>query len=224
MDLRTLEKSSLFRGMSESEIESALDMVSYHVEHYEKDDTILRAMDDADRIGVILSGRAQAQKTFPNGSQVNVAVRMSGDMIGPATAFSAMAKYPCDVVAMDTVTVLFFRKSDLLRLMGECASIMQNFTRQLATAAFMLQQRLELFSYSGIAQKAAFSLLMYERQTGKTAFPIPDSITKWAMQMNVSRPSLHRELKKLEADGIIRYAPPVVEIIDRDALQDVLSQ
>ena len=42
--------------------------------------------------------------------------------------------------------------------------------------------------------------------------------------MNVSRPSLHRELKKLEADGIIRYAPPVVEIIDRDALQDVLSQ
>ena len=65
---------------------------------------------------------------------------------------------------------------------------------------------------------------MYERQTGKTAFPIPDSITKWAMQMNVSRPSLHRELKKLEADGIIRYAPPVVEIIDRDALQDVLSQ
>ena len=42
--------------------------------------------------------------------------------------------------------------------------------------------------------------------------------------MNVSRPSLHRELRKLEETGIIAYAPPVITIIDADALQDVLSK
>ena len=145
-------------------------------------------------------------------------------MIGPAAAFSAMEKYPCDVVAMDTATtVLFFRKNDLLRLMDKFTGIMQNLTRQLATATFMLQQRLELFSYSGIAQKAAFFLLMYERQTGRTSFNIPGSLTKWAMQMNVSRPSLHRELKKMEVDGLIRYKPPVIEMLDLDGLQKKLS-
>ena len=224
MDLKTLEKSKLFKGMSASEIEAALDSVSYHVEHYEKGTTILQAMNDADRLGVILTGRVQAQKTFPNGSQVNVSVRISGDMIGPAAAFSEMAKYPCDVIAVDTVTVLFFRKRDFLLLMTTSNTILQNFVRQLATATFLIQQRLELFSYSGISQKAAFSLLMYERQTGESTFPIPDSITKWALQMNVSRPSLHRELKKMEEAAIIRYAPPVIEILDRDALQNVLSQ
>ena len=42
--------------------------------------------------------------------------------------------------------------------------------------------------------------------------------------MNVSRPSLHRELRKLEEAGIIAYVPPVITIIDVDALQDVLSK
>ena len=79
--------------------------------------------------------------------------------------------------------------------MQKDVKILQNFTTEIASATYMLQQRLELLSYSGIAQKAAFWLLMQVRQTGKTAVRIPDSISKWAMIMNVSRPSLHREIK-----------------------------
>ena len=44
------------------------------------------------------------------------------------------------------------------------------------------------------------------------------------MLMNVSRPSLHRELRKLEEAGIITYTPHMITIIDREALQDVLSK
>ena len=88
----------------------------------------------------------------------------------------------------------------------------------------MLQQRLELLSYNGIAQKAAFWLLMQARQTGKDTITIPDSVSKWAMLMNVSRPSLHRELKRLESEKIISYAPPSIEILNQEALQEVLSQ
>ena len=95
---------------------------------------------------------------------------------------------------------------------------------ELATATTMLQQRVELLSYSGIAQKAAFYLLVQARQSGQKVIRIPDSVSNWAMVMNVSRSSLHRELKKMETDGIIRYAPPVIEILDPDALQNVLNR
>ena len=44
------------------------------------------------------------------------------------------------------------------------------------------------------------------------------------MMMNVSRPSLHRELKRLETQGIIRYETHTIEILDPDSLQAVLSQ
>lgn len=87
----------------------------------------------------------------------------------------------------------------------------------------MLQQRLELFSYSGIAQKAAFWLLTRARQTGKHQIMIPESVSKWAMMMNVSRPSLHRELKRLESEGMIAYQPPVIELLDREGLERILS-
>ena len=44
------------------------------------------------------------------------------------------------------------------------------------------------------------------------------------MQMNVSRPSLHRELKRLEEQSVIAYAPPVIEILDPEALQEILNK
>ena len=101
---------------------------------------------------------------------------------------------------------------------------MKNFMAELGTATYMLQQRLELLSYSGIAQKAACFLLIQSRQTGKKVVRIPESVSNWAMVMNVSRSSLHRELKKLETDGIITYDPPTIEIHDPEALQNVLSK
>ena len=45
------------------------------------------------------------------------------------------------------------------------------------------------------------------RQSGKRVIRIPDSVSNWAMVMNVSRSSLHRELKKMETDGVIKYVP-----------------
>lgn len=94
---------------------------------------------------------------------------------------------------------------------------------EIASATYMLQQRLELFSYNGIAQKAAFWLLTKARQTGNDKVGIPESVSKWAMLMNVSRPSLHRELKRLEDAGVIAYDSPVITIINPDMLQDVLG-
>ena len=209
MDFSVLEKSTLFSGVPTKELRDDLEAVPHHIQCYDKGETVFHLMEDANRIGVILAGRVQAQKPFPNGSQVNVSVRNPGEMIGPAAVFSKSQKYPCDVVSLEP-------QKDL--------RIMKNFMAELATATYMLQQRLELLSYSGISQKAACFLLIQSRQSGKNVVRIPESVSNWAMVMNVSRSSLHRELKKLEMDGIITYDPPTIEIHDNEALQNVLSK
>lgn len=180
-------------------------------------------MEDAARIGIILDGRVEAQKSFPNGSQINVSVRAAGEMIGPAAVFSRPGKYPCDMVALEHVTMMMLRKDDLLKLMQKDVRILENLTAEIATSTYMLQQRLELMSYRGIAQKAAFWLLLQARQTRTKSIEIPGNVSRWAMLMNVSRPSLHRELANLESQGMISYTPPVITITDEDALQDILS-
>ena len=219
-----LERSVLFKGVSAKELRDVLEETPHHIQCYEKEETIFHMMEDAARIGIVLEGRAQAQKAFPNGSQVNVSVRGAGELIGPAAVFSNSRRYPCDVVALEPVTVMMFRREDLLGLLQKNALILENLMTEIASATYMLQQRLELMSYNGIAQKAAFWLLMQARQSGKDTVKIPDSISKWAMLMNVSRPSLHRELKKLGDEGIISYSHPNIQILDRDALQNVLSR
>ena len=224
MNYTMLEKSALFSGVPTEDLFDDLNSVPYHIQCYDKGETVFHLMEDANQIGFILEGNVQVQKLFPNGSQINVSVRKAGELIGPAAVFSRNQKYPCDVVALESATILFFLKEDILLLLQKDLRIMKNFMTELATASFMLQQRLELMSYSGIAQKAAFYLLIQARQSGKKVITIPGSVSNWAMIMNVSRSSLHRELKKLETDGLISYAPPVIEIHDPEALQNVLSK
>ena len=223
MDYSALERSSLFRGVPEEERKTNLEDIPHRIQHYDKGETIFHLMDPAGRTGIVLKGRVEAQKSFPNGSQVHVSIRVPGDLIGAAAVFSNSRRYPCDVVALESVDVMMIKKEDFLQLMQKDLRIMENFVTEISSAAYMLQQRLELFSYSGIAQKAAFWLLTRKRQTGKNKIRIPGSMTKWAMLMNVSRPSLYRELNRLEAEGIIRYVPPMIEIRNTDALQDVLG-
>lgn len=219
-----LERSVLFKGVSAKELRDVLEETPHHIQCYEKEETIFHMMDSAERLGIVLEGRAQAQKTFPNGSQINVSVRRAGELIGPAAVFSNSRRYPCDVVALEPVTVMFFRREDLLGLLQKNGLILENLMTEVASAAYMLQQRLELMSYNGIAQKAAFWLLLRARQSGKDTVKLPDSVSKWAMLMNVSRTSLHRELKKMEEEGIIAYSHPSIQILDQAALQDVLSR
>lgn len=224
MDYSVLEKSTLFSGVPAKELRDDLEAVPHHIQCYDKGEIVFHLMEDANRIGVVLEGRVQAQKPFPNGSQINVSIRNPGELIGPAAVFSRSEKYPCDVVSLEPVTIMMFRREDILMLLQKDLRIMKNFMAELATATYMLQQRLELLSYSGIAQKAAFYLLIHTRQSGKNVIRIPDSVSNWAMIMNVSRSSLHRELKKLEAEGIISYDPPTIEIHDPERLQGVLSK
>ena len=224
MDYSILEKSTLFQGVEANVLRGYLEETPHHIQCYDKEETIFHLMNPALRIGIILKGRVEAQKSFPNGSQVNVSVRGPGEMIGPAAVFSKSQRYPCDIVALEPATLMMLRKEDLLSLMQKDVKILQNFTSEIASATYMLQQRLELLSYSGIAQKAAFWLLMQVRQTGKTAVQIPASMSRWAMIMNVSRPSLHREMKKLKEEGIIRYEGKNIYVLDPDGLQAVLSE
>ena len=224
MDYTVLENSTLFQGVEANVLRGYLEETPHHIQCYDKEETIFHLMNPALRIGIILKGRVEAQKSFPNGSQVNVSVRGPGEMIGPAAVFSKSQRYPCDIVALEPATLMMLRKEDLLSLMQKDVKILQNFTSEIASATYMLQQRLELLSYSGIAQKAAFWLLMQVRQTGKTAVQIPASMSRWAMIMNVSRPSLHREMKKLEEEGIMRYEGKNIYVLDPDGLQAVLSE
>lgn len=73
-------------------------------------------------------------------------------------------------------------------------------------------------------KEGGFLAFTQARQTAAREVRIPGSVTRWARLMNVSRLSPHRELAKLEAAGVISYAPPTIGKLDAGALQGVLGR
>ena len=221
--LEVLENSSLFHGFSKKDIDEIMNSLHYSVLLYGKGETVFRLMENADRLGIILEGYVQIQKFFPNGSQINVSAKGKGELIGSAAVFSKEQRYPCDIIALEETKIMIIHKTEMTKLMQKNNGILQNFITDISSATYMLQQRLELLSYNGIAQKIAFYLLIQERKTGRKRIRIPESVTNWAMVMNVSRTSLHRELKKMNDEGIIAYASPFISINDSDRLMKFLD-
>lgn len=223
IDYSVLEASTLFNGVPAKVIEKRLNETPHHIRHFDKGETIFHLMESAHKIGIILQGKVEAQKLFPNGSQINVSVRGVGKMIGTAATFSKQKSYPCDLVAIEKVTLLIFSAEEIVRLIQKDIRILQNITSELASITYRLQERLELFSYRGIAQKLAFYLLLKSRQSESEIVRIPKTISNLAQIMNVSRPSLHRELKRFVRKKIISYAPPLITIRNADALEKELD-
>ena len=224
MQFDSLEQSWLFRGLSAHQIQSLLSDIPYFTQNYEKDEIIFYPLEMADRIGVILRGKVQSYKLFPNGKQFNVTIRAVGDIIGPAAALSVQGRYPFGVATMEHTEVLMFRRESFLCLLRKDPRLAENALSEISSIVFMLQQRLELLSYHGIDQKIAFYLLMASKESGKATVLIPGSMTKWASMMNVSRPSLYRELKRLDGQSLLRFTAPEIQILDAPALEKLLRK
>ena len=224
MRFDVLEQSWLFQGLPVSQIEKLVNEIPHTVHSYEKEEAVFRPLETANRVGVILQGSVQSFKLFPNGNQVNVTIRTVGDIIGPAAALSVQGKYPFGVVALEETKVLMFRRNDYLRLLRRDHRLVENALSEISSITYMLQQRLELMSYHGIDQKIAFYLLSEALQNNISIVSIPGSMTKWALMMNVSRPSLYRELKKLEEQGLLRINSKEIEITDHSALECLLRE
>lgn len=223
MDFSALSSSQLFEGLAAEEIRRLLASVSYTISRYEKGQAVFHLLDEASHVAVVLQGSVQAQKIFPSGNAIQVTVCQRGDMLGQAAVFSQQRKYPCELLALEPSELLLLDRENMLKLLHADLRLLDHVLSALATAAFQLQGRIELLSYSGIQQKIAFYLLSQAMQSGKATVPIPGSITKWALSMNVSRPSLHRELKALENRGVIAVASPRVTILDVQALRQLLE-
>ena len=223
MDSSVLAKCALFRNISEEDLSKLLQGFECNVRTFEKGETVFRFMNRAESVGIVLEGSIAGIKPFPDGSEMSVTLRKQGDLLGQAAAFSAMRRYPCDLIAHERSSVLILRREELLALMRKDARVMESFITGIASVTYMLQRRLELTGFKGIAQKAAFWLLMKSEASGEKKVMIPGSVSNWASVMNVSRPSLHRELRKMEEKGLISYAPPEIEILDYRGLRALLG-
>ena len=85
--------------------------------------------------------------------------------------------------------------------------------------ALMLNKKLEYLSIKSLRGKISTYLLEEQKKEGNTTFQLNLNRNELADFINVSRPSLSRELGKMRDEGLIDFHSTAIKINDFEALK-----
>lgn len=219
-----LENSNLFKGKKKNEIIELLDKVNYKIIDAKKKDLLFSLFTDAKYMGIVINGEIFIERVMPCGKNIPIFIKKPGELFGEAAIFSDTKTYPCNVIASKNSKILIFSKESVLKLLSLDMILLNNLLSALANKALYLNNKTELLCFISIKQKIAHSLLHdFSMSEDKKTVCLPFSKKIWSETINVSRPSLYRELKLLEDQKIIKLVNNnSIEIIDIEKLNSII--
>lgn len=215
----------LFKNCSHFDLHRFLEQAGYKIGSYRKNQFIFRMDQPVTAVGIILNGSVEMQKIFQSGKVVNLIYKGKGELFAEGTIFSSMPAYPCQVISRENTDVMLLPKDTVIRALADNSTLLANFLTLMSDKLVFLNQKIELLSYCSIQSKIAYSLL-HCLGTGIHAgtIKLPYTQKAWAEHLNVSRPSLCRELKNLCQAGIIQADRRTITILQRDKIEALLSE
>jgi CRP-like cAMP-binding protein len=198
--------------------------IDYKIIDASRNDLIFGPFEDAQYMGILLTGELYIERILPCGKNIPIFIKGPGDLFGEAAVFSDALTYPCNVYASKKSKVLLFSKNNVLKLLTLDNILLINLLSILANKALYLNNKIELLCFISIKQKIAYSILHDFNMCCKNeTVCIPFSKKIWSETINVSRPSLYRELKLLESENIIKLnTGNLIQIINKEELRSII--
>jgi CRP-like cAMP-binding protein len=226
--LEILARTDLFQGIDIKNIEHILGCLDARVVHFVKHEKIVKVNDKYDGIFVTLEGEASIINEYSSGNQLTLDVFHAGDLFGEAVAFCGAKTWPASAHALTDCTLMFLHPEKILTMCDRPCKfhkvILANMIRVIAQKACMLNRKVEYLTLKSINGKLSKYLLEQSGTQGALTFKLPMNKERLADYLNISRPSMSRELGKMRDDGIIEFYRDSVKIIDVPRLRALLEQ
>lgn len=226
--LEEISEVSLFQGIKRLDIEAMLNCLKPIVGYYKRSDYIVNGGDKYESIGIVLKGSATVSKENAAGNRSVMTLLKQGDIFGEIVAFSSVMTWPATVQAQEACEVLFLPRG---KIIGDCERMcswhrifIQNFLRIISERAILLNKKVEYLTIKSIRAKICAYLLDQSKKIGSEKIVLPLNRNELADFLNVSRPSMSREMGKLRDEGIIDFHLTAVEILDFQALKNNMSE
>lgn len=222
-----LSKSALFAGIGQAELESMLGCLKPKISSFNKNEYITVEGDKFENIGIILKGGAVVSKENAAGNRVVIAFLKPGDMFGEMIVFSDKSGWPATVQANEACEVFFLAKG---KIIGQCEKIcpwhrmlIQNMLKIMSGRALMLNKQVEYLTIKSMRGKISTFLLEQYKMAGSASFILQMQRSELADFLNVSRPSMSREMCRMRDEGIIDFHLSAIKIKDPEALKNALK-
>lgn len=216
MDIHDLSRCFLFSGLSFDELDNLLSVVGTQERVFAKGDILAMQDEMCNRLIVLTKGSVTAEMTAPSGKVIKVE-----DIYAPQTPavlflFGDRNKFPVQITAREKTESLIVSKDSVLKMLSLNQRLLKNYLDISANYASVLAEKLYIMSFRTIRQKLAIYILKLadERKVAE----IDKSQDALAEYFGVSRPSLARELKNMQNDGLIKVNRRQVIVEDRESL------
>ena len=116
MDAVQLQKTMLFRGLTDSEIAEALQVLEAHEKRYEKGETLLTAGSVTERMGLVLEGSVTIESNDAWGNRTIISHVGCGQVFAETYALLENEPMLVDVTASENCRILFLRNGRIQSL------------------------------------------------------------------------------------------------------------
>lgn len=214
--LQILQKSILFRSLSEEEIRAVVETMSPRIKAYEKRAVIAQDGDEFPQIGVILSGSVHLAHTDSEGNHNLMDLLGAGDTLGELNAVGRYRLH-VSITAAEKTEILFLSVDQLLRENVLTAPtqirFLQNLTLAVARKGQYLTRKLEDSVRRSTRDRLQDYLSAQYHKAGSRTFAIPLNRQDLADFLFVDRSAMSNELCRMRDEGLLKFDKSRFELL-----------
>ena len=207
MDTRQLQKSMLFRGMTETEISNALQVLEAREKNFQKSETLLIAGTITERMGLVLEGSVTIESNDVWGNRTIISHVGKGQVFAETYALLENEPMLVDVTASEDCLILFLRSGRIESLKSSPEPWTLKYVTNLLTISMHKNLILSGRSFHTAPKTIRGRVMAYlnsvSLQKHSWEFDIPFDRQQLADYLNLERSALSKELGKMQRDGLI---------------------
>lgn len=218
-----MQQCLLFRGISGGELAQMMGCLAPRTAKYEKGALMASAGDAMNEIGIVVAGAVAVTKETPLGERIVLNKVGCGGIFGEVAALSDDRRAPATIFAAEDSTVLYLMPE---KIWNPCRNVCQwhtrligNLVRIISDKALYLNRKIDYLAIKSMRGKLCTYLYEWYEKTGKDDFDIPFNRNELADFLNVSRPSMSRELGRMRDEGILSFAGNRFQILELSRLR-----
>lgn len=219
-----ISRSKLFKDISEEERHKMLHCAKAQEKVYLQEEYIFRQGQKPSRLFLLLEGTVLVAKNFASGKRDVLFLVQAGDVFGEMFLFSDEKSYWYDAIAQAKVKTLEIPWTFFYGFCQNACAHHQMITRNMleiqAEKNFVMTRKLHLLSGTTLRERIALWLLEQVQDDNMLIKPNMNR-EELADYLGTTRPSLSRELMKMQQQGLIEVTKNRIMLKNREELEDL---
>lgn len=221
MDVKKAEKAKLFHNITEQEQERILQCAKAKIRKVKSGAYIFEQEEKPQKLFLLIEGRVQICKDFTSGKRDVLYLVEEGSVFGEIFLFGNRQRYWYDAVAVTESLILEMPWDFFYHFCSNACDhhkqLTQNLLEILSENSFTITRKLHIVSTSSLRERIAIWLI--DSADGTDKIELKMNREQLADFLGVARPSLSRELMKMQADGLIAVSKKEIIIKKKEEIE-----